>query len=367
MLAETWTLLDVERCGQPAALAGDWTDLVSRALVPAGLNAPQFLCPLFTHLKSAELAVVRSDGQMVMALPVSRRRAPPALLANWVTPLSVSGLPHLDRNLGQAALDAFLRREAAPVMLTGIPADGPFWDALQAAAPRLTILDRWERAAVKPTGTFEDWFESNIDRKRRKEYRRLRTRLSEQGKLECRSLKPGEDVEPWSSALLDLEARGWKGARGTALKSTASLATAFAEICRGLHDAGKLRFWSLVLDGRPIASLFAVVEGSSAWLGKIAHDETFAKFSPGVLLILDVTEAFFAEGNITSVDSCAIPNHPMIDHLWRDRLAMADVLVAAANVGQRRFQLTAAAELLRRRTRSQARDLYYALTRRHRS
>ncbi len=195
----------------------------------------------------------------------------------------------------------------------------------------------------------------------------MRTRLSEQGSLECRSLRPGDDVGPWSSNLLDLEAGGWKGTRGTALKSNASLAKAFAEICRGLHQAGKLRFWSLVLDGRPIASLFAVVEGGSAWLGKIAYDEAFAKFSPGVLLILDATQAFFAEGNIDCVDSCAIPNHPMIDHLWRDRLAMADVIVAAANVGQRRFQLTAGAEKLRRRIRSQARDLYYALTRRHRS
>ena len=29
-------------------------------------------------------------------------------------------------------------------------------------------------------------------------------------------------------------------------------------------------------------------------------------------------------------DSCATPDHPMIDHLWRDRLAMADLMIALA-------------------------------------
>jgi len=28
------------------------------------------------------------------------------------------------------------------------------------------------------------------------------------------------------------------------------------------------------------------------------------------------------------VDSCATPDHPMIDHLWRERLPIADWLVA---------------------------------------
>lgn len=367
MLVANWQLLDVARRDSAESQRNDWTKLAARALTPAGLNAPEFLNPLFKNLPGAELATVHGGGDLVMVLPVKRRLLPFPLLTNWVTPLSASGLPHLDRHLGAAALAAFLRDERAPVMLTGVPADGPFWDTLAAAAPRLAILDRWQRAALRLSGTFETWFNSNFERKRRKEYRRLRTRLSEQGRLESRRLEPGVDVKPWVRDLLDIEAAGWKGKRGTSLNAAAPVAAAFAEAAQDLHNAGKLRFWSLILEGRTIATMFAIVEGSSAWLGKIAYDEAFAKFSPGVLLILDATEALFAEDALDFVDSCAIPNHPMIDNIWRDRVAMADVMVASADVAQPRFEFTVGAERLRRTARSTARDIFHTITRRHRS
>ena len=85
---------------------------------------------------------------------------------------------------------------------------------------------------------------------------------------------------------------------------------------------------------------------SSAWLGKIAFDEAFAKYSPGVLQILDATESLFAEGGIALVDSCAIPDHPMIDNIWRDRIAMADVLIGTPNMPSARFKAMVAAEKL---------------------
>lgn len=367
MLVANWQLLDVARCARPEALRDDWLRLAGNALVPAGPNAPEFLIPLLKHVAGAELVTVHGGGELVFTLPVKRRRFPPSLLTNWITPLNASGLPLIDRHLGAAALAAFLRKEQTPVMLTGIPADGPFWDTLVAAAPHLAILDRWERAALRPSSAFESWFDGNFERKRRKEYRRLRTRLAERGGLESLSLRPGDDVGPWISGLLGLEAAGWKGKRGTALKSAAPIATAFAEAARDLHHAGKLRFWSLMIDGRTIATMFAIVEGGSAWLGKIAHDETFAKFSPGVLLLLDATEALFKEGGLALVDSCAIPGHPMIDNIWRGRVAMADVLVASADVGRSRFQFTVGAERLRRAARSTARSLFHAIVRRHRS
>jgi hypothetical protein len=144
------------------------------------------------------------------------------------------------------------------------------------------------------------------------------------------------------------------------------MASVLREGLRGLADAGKLRFWKLALDGRPIAMMFAIVEERHAWLGKIAHDENLARFSPGVQLILHATEGLFAEG-ITLADSCAIPDHPMINHLWRGRLPVADVMIAAPGVPGVVFSATVQAERLRRRLRVPARNLYYRLTGKHRS
>jgi CelD/BcsL family acetyltransferase involved in cellulose biosynthesis len=93
--------------------------------------------------------------------------------------------------------------------------------------------------------------------------------------------------------------------------------SAFIEACKLLGAAGKLRFWKLSLNGKPIAIMHAIVDGNQAWLHKIAYDEAYAKFSPGVLLVLHATEKLFAEIGLVLVDSCAIPGHPMIENIWR--------------------------------------------------
>jgi Acetyltransferase (GNAT) domain len=173
-------------------------------------------------------------------------------------------------------------------------------------------------------------------------------------------------VSHWVDEFLSLEAAGWKGARGTAMKTNPQAAATLREACRGLAAAGKLRFWKLALDDKPAAMLFAIVDGREAWLGKIAHDEDLARFSPGQLLILHATERLFEEG-LAQVDSCAIPDHPMINHLWRGRLEVADVMIAAPTVGAATFAMTVLGERLRRRLRTNARNIFYKLTGRHRS
>ena len=55
--------------------------------------------------------------------------------------------------------------------------------------------------------------------------------------------------------------------------------------------------------------------------------EGFAAFSPGVQAFLDLTAALLAEDGIAVVDSCAAPHHSMIEHLWRERLAIGDWLI----------------------------------------
>jgi hypothetical protein len=51
--------------------------------------------------------------------------------------------------------------------------------------------------------------------------------------------------------------------------------------------------------------------------------------SPGVQLSLEITRHLCADGSIDEVDSTAVANHPMIDHIWRGRMQIADVLVPA--------------------------------------
>jgi len=64
-----------------------------------------------------------------------------------------------------------------------------------------------------------------------------------------------------------------------------------------------------------------------AFYFKMGVDESFAKWSPGVQLTLELTRHLCADPVITSADSTAAPNHPMIDPIWRGRIEIGDVLV----------------------------------------
>jgi hypothetical protein len=46
-----------------------------------------------------------------------------------------------------------------------------------------------------------------------------------------------------------------------------------------------------------------------------------------VQLLLDVTQALLDDGTIARADSCATADHPMIDHIWRERLVLSDQLI----------------------------------------
>lgn len=335
---------------------------------PAGAHHPAWLSHCFPN---AKVISVRQGSELagLFATTVERWRwgLPVAVVTSAHSNLAFDGTPLVARDEAEATIAAFLAAEPRrPILLKAIPAEGEFLAVLRAAAMRLDspvrIMREWHRAALLPRGQYERWFETNFDRKRRKEYRRLRTRLGEEGRLESIAFDAGELVDPWIEALLALEAKGWKGKQGTAVACDPAMKSALTAALRALALEGALRFWTLSLDGRAIASMFALVAGGKAWLGKIAYDEDFAKFSPGVLLILDATKALFEEASITLVDSCAMPNHPMIDNIWRARIAMCDVLIGPPGIPSTVFDAMVRAETLRGRLRAIAKSFYCRLT-----
>ena len=323
------TVANLRESADLDAILPAWRRLADHSLAPAGLNAPELVMPLLRGMPGAELAVVKQGNDLLFALPIKKRRFMPALFTNWMTDLTIIGEPHLDREFPEAGLTSFINHLKSPILLHSLKVNGSFWNQLARQDAQVSILKSWERAALNLTGTYETWAESNFGAKRRKEYRRLRARLAEQGRFAAERMMPGDDTFPWVADFLRLEAASWKGRRGTAIDTDAAASAILHEASAGLAASGKLRFWKLSLDGRAIAMLYAVVEGGQAWLGKIAYDEAFAKFSPGVLLILDATAATLADPAIAFADSCAIPGHPMIDHIWRDRLALCSVLIPA--------------------------------------
>ncbi|HET7413996.1 MAG TPA: GNAT family N-acetyltransferase, partial [Pararhizobium sp.] len=69
------------------------------------------------------------------------------------------------------------------------------------------------------------------------------------------------------------------------------------------------------------------VLSGEAYAWKTAYNEDYAGFSPGKLLMMRVTEWHLDDANILRSDSCAVPDHPIMSRLWRERLAMGTLIV----------------------------------------
>lgn len=368
VVAEIGQSLAVRRSASPGSgVAQEWANLAGRAVVPSARNHPDVVIPTLEALPQASVFTVHDGSQILLAAPLGKLSRGLPLWSNLITPLTNGDAPHVDAEQGATALAALLGHLEAPLLLQGIPAEGDFWTALTASGARLKVLRRWQRAGLLISGSYDQWLSANVDTKRRKEYRRLRARLAEMGDLHSEVLGPGEPAGPWVDDFLQLEAAGWKGGRGTALNQQPGFAKALHEIAEAMHARGALRFWRIRLNDKTLGTLFAMVEGGQAWLGKITYDQAFARFSPGVMVIFDATESLFAEPGLKQADSCAIPDHPMINNIWRHRLDVADVLVAGPGVSSLRFNATAAAENLRHNLRSSARDALLRLRGRKRS
>src|SRR6185295_14461968 len=107
-----------------------------------------------------------------------------------------------------------------------------------------------------------------------------------------------------------------------------------------LADAGAASVALLRVDGQAIAAQVVLTAGRTAYTWKIAHDETFEKFSPGVLLVDKLTEQFLAEDSIDAIESCS-PEGGFLASLWTGRRPTVDLLIEVGD--QRTLAFTAVA------------------------
>jgi hypothetical protein len=124
-----------------------------------------------------------------------------------------------------------------------------------------------------------------------------------------------------------LEASGWKAQRGTALTQDDGDAAFIRRAVTTLAENRQCEIVTLRAGAAAVAAAIVLRHLTHAFYFKLGIDERFAKFSPGVQLTLQLTRHFCADPAIASVDSMAAPDHPMINPIWRQRLAIGDVLI----------------------------------------
>lgn len=333
MSARDWREFD-----RPDRIAA-WDALAQWAAEPNPFYESWYLLPSlhgFDPAGEVRLLVLEADGQLAGLLPIKREQRyygrPLPHWRNWV-----HGNCFLGQPLVAAGMERLFWREALAwcdchgalslfLHLAHLPESGPLHDSLVAeladgGRPAATVMQE-ERAMLASELSPEDYLNNAMSTKRRKELRRQHRRLAEQGEIAVERRTDGKAIEQWAQEFLALEQLGWKGEAGSALGCDIRTADLFIDALGGAASRGRLERLALRLDGRAIAMLASFITPPGAFSYKTAYDEAYSRFSPGVLLQRE-NLALLAREDLAWVDSCAAEGHPMIDHVWRERRAIA--------------------------------------------
>jgi CelD/BcsL family acetyltransferase involved in cellulose biosynthesis len=332
------------RLSDLASIVPEWRKLAACALEPNVFYEPAFAlaaAPVFAPDAGALLVWSAQSPRRLLGLfpaRIVKRRY------GFGLPLFVGlthsygpfGVPLVAREAAEPVIAAWLAHLTADDALPGLlllpmlREDGAFAAALEQILRRVRMpfadFDRHQRALLAPAGERSLYVERALRQHRRKELRRQWRRLSETGAVAL-GATTGAAVMGAIDEFLALEAAGWKGRAGTAAAGQEDLQRFVHNAVTGLAAEGKVAIDRLFVDGRAIAAAIVLRSGRAAWFWKIAYDEAFARFSPGVLLSVALTEELLDDPRFLQADSCATADHPMIDHIWRERLPLCNRLI----------------------------------------
>jgi len=357
-----------------------WEDLALHALEPNPFYEPWMLLPAMNligkELDLSTVLVYRNDGRgerrpdaLCGMFPLERRSryrgVPLSVLALWRHRYCFLSVPLIRAGYEKEVLRAFydwLRTDPRPAQLIDfqrVPGDGPFDQALKSLLRETESVsftyDVYPRAVLRAAGDADGYLRRAISREHRKDLRRRSRRLAERGLIEFRELECRHELDAWIEGFLQLERSGWKGQFGGAFDLQQPDREFFREVMRSAFDRDRLMMLGLELDGRALAYKCNVTAGVGSFAFKIAYDEEFRYFSPGVLLELENIKRFHNRESLTWMDSCANPEHPMIDRLWLDRRMIQSVVVSN---GSRLGDLAVSALPLARRINRVVRGLH---------
>jgi hypothetical protein len=352
--------------------------LSARAVEPNVFFNPRFLAPAMPRLEDREvrLAVIRDGDEyrsrlrLLVPFSVERPAIPLGVpvMRTWSSPFGPVGTPLVDRDDPVGVIEDFFSMLARPhlrlpkvFVLPDMRFDGPMASLLETIAETrglpLVTTDEAARPVLHSDLDADAYLKNSLRPHHYREFRRLKRRLADLGALEHRVARGPDEIRHAIEAFLTLEASGWKGRERTAMAIDRYRAAFAREAVHRLAEQDMCRIHSLTLDGRLIASLIVFVESGRAYTWKTAYDESFSTFSPGTLLMIEVTGQHLEDPNIEMTDSCAMPDHPVMSRLWSERRPMGTIVVGLTPDADRLARQAASQLHLYRETRNVARIL----------
>jgi CelD/BcsL family acetyltransferase involved in cellulose biosynthesis len=325
----------------------EWRALAERAIEPNGYYLPDWalavnafasgrtgVSTLTAENHFSQHGATRVIGLMPV-IPMARAYRIPLPAFVTAQPYGTLCTPLLDADMAPNAARQLMRQArdagAHALILRDVSLDGgvmrAFGEVLQRDGLHLRVLKSHLRACLEATRDCDDTLREALGSKKLKELRRQRHRLAEHGAIHFKVARTHDEVATALETFLLLEASGWKAARGTALIQDDGDARFIRRAAPALAEAGQCEIVTLAAGDTPVAAAIVLRHQDRAFYFKLGIDERFAKFSPGVQLTLDLTRHLCSDPAIATADSTASADHPMINPIWRGRIAIGDVLI----------------------------------------
>ncbi|WP_425410442.1 GNAT family N-acetyltransferase [Hyphococcus sp.] len=343
-------LLRPEEAADPSFTAA-WTSLCDDLAEENPFYAPWSLAPALAAYADTRvrLAVVWRGDILIGLVPVTPARGyarlPVGYWRNWTHPHCYFAAPLVRKNhteiFFRALFDLLCEGDDKRGFLRLGRIDGE-GQSTQSARLVAESEKRFcyqagdaERALLTAGASAEATLAVFVRKKKRKELKRLRNRLDELGRVEIRQFGAGDDIGEWTQSFVDLEHCGWKGKKGTSLKANKKDAGWFSKTLEGAREAGQLHIVRIDVDEKPIAMLANFLANGAGYSVKICYDPEFARFSPGVMVEVEAMRFLLEKPDFRFMDSCAAPDHSMINGLWRSRRVITGLNISANGISSK--------------------------------
>ncbi|MXO89692.1 GNAT family N-acetyltransferase [Altererythrobacter aquaemixtae] len=341
------------------AFLREWNDLAEVAAEPNPFFESWNLhaaLKSFDPRGSVEIVQFRQNGVLCGLMPIERPAMyygyPIPHISAWLHDNAFCGVPLVASGSETAFWDALIHwagestRTGLFLHLMHMPDNGELFSSLRdrlGARPAF-VVHREDRALLRSEQSAEDYFTASMSGKKRKELRRQFNRLSDLGAVKIERQAGANGITDWIDQFLALEAAGWKGKEGSALASSSDTEQLFRESLTQGAKANRIERLTLSLDGKPIAMLVNFISKPGIFSFKTTFDESYARFSPGVLLQRENLK-LLDNPQIEWADSCAAADHPMIERIWREKRSVVRVNIGiGGSLRQAAFKQLARAE-----------------------
>lgn len=353
--------------------------LSGQSVEPNVFFQPAVLEPAFAYLAprdTGHCSAIDPQSQLsIGVMPVHRaegRYGPlptPKPLSVWQHPYSVIGTPLVDADDPRAAinglLDAAMQHDNGPpvLRLPMLRTDGAFWQhliaVLDARGLNHAVTERFERAGLDIASPQSTTLRDVQTKKSNASIRKAKRRLDAHGSTELLCATTLPTLARALDTFFELEASGWKGERGTALKTIGHdgfFRTAILNL--GVDRAA--RVYTTLSNGKAIASTVWIrssAQKDPLWMPwKTAYDEAMRPFAPGTINLHEATADLLGlaaeNGQPFKIDSLAGSDSVIAGRLWPHRWQLADLLIDLAPGGSVAYRTILLAETARVRART---------------